>query len=106
LPTANVGSGSFATKIDHSGHFRLSPKSRSTADIADGPVRAQQQTSPPQSITSSAPTRTGATNCVDDEIIEWLERRERRKGSRANPDNSQGHREADTYRTAKHHHEI
>jgi hypothetical protein len=32
--------GSFATKIDHSGHFRLSPKSGSTADIADGPVRA------------------------------------------------------------------
>jgi len=46
------------------------------------------------------------TNCVDDEIIEWLERRERRKGSRANPDNRQGYREADTYRTAKHHHEI
>jgi hypothetical protein len=43
---------------------------------------------------------------VDDEIIAWLERRERRKGSRANPDNRQGHREADTYRTAKHHHEI
>ena len=40
---------------------------------------------------------------VDDEIISWLPRR---KGSRANPDNRQGHREADTYRTAKHHHEI
>jgi hypothetical protein len=40
---------------------------------------------------------------VDDEIISWLRRR---KGSRANPDNRQGHREADTYRTAKHHHEI
>jgi hypothetical protein len=35
-------------------------------------------------------------HCVDDEIIEWLERRERRKGSRANPNNRQGHREADT----------
>jgi len=43
-------------------------------------------------------------HCVDDEIFEWLERRERRKGSRANPDNRQGHRSADTYRTAKHHH--
>jgi hypothetical protein len=42
----------------------------------------------------------------DDGIINWLLRRERRKGSRANPDNRQGHREADTYRTAKHHHEI
>ena len=37
----DVAVASFATKIDHSGHFRLSPKSRSTADIADGPVRAQ-----------------------------------------------------------------
>src|SRR6267378_2500287 len=33
--------GSFATKIDHSGHFRLSPKSGSTADIAGGPVLAK-----------------------------------------------------------------
>ena len=40
VPTLDVCSGSFATKIDHSGHFRLSPKSGSTADIADGPVRA------------------------------------------------------------------
>jgi hypothetical protein len=40
---------------------------------------------------------------IDDEIISWLRRR---KGSGANPDNRQGHREADTYRTAKHHHEI
>ena len=46
-------------------------------------------------------------DCVDDEIFDWLQRRERRrKGSRANPDNRQGHRQSDTYRTAKHHHEI
>jgi hypothetical protein len=30
----------FATKIDHSGYFRCSPKSGSTADIGGGPVRA------------------------------------------------------------------
>ncbi len=46
-------------------------------------------------------------HCVDGEIFEWLKRRERRrKGSRANPDNRQGHRSADTQRTAKHHREI
>ena len=39
-------------------------------------------------------------------IIPWLGRRERPKGSRANPNNRKGHRETDTYRTAKHHHEI
>jgi hypothetical protein len=31
---------------------------------------------------------------------------ERRKGLRKNPDNRHGHRKADTYCTAKHHHEI
>ena len=31
----------FATKIDHSGYFRCSPKSGSTADIGGGPVRAK-----------------------------------------------------------------
>lgn len=45
-------------------------------------------------------------HCIDDEIVAWLARRERRKGSRANPDNRQGHREADAYRTANHHHKI
>jgi hypothetical protein len=39
---------------------------------------------------------------VDDEIVNWLERRERRKASRAKPNNYQGHRSADAYRTAKH----
>jgi hypothetical protein len=37
---ANDPSGSIATKIDHSGHFRLSLNSGSTEDIAVGPVRA------------------------------------------------------------------
>jgi hypothetical protein len=32
--------GSIATKIDHSDHFRLSPKFGSAANIAVGPVRA------------------------------------------------------------------
>jgi hypothetical protein len=35
--------GSIATKIDHSDHFRLSPKSGSTADIAVGPVGANKR---------------------------------------------------------------
>jgi hypothetical protein len=35
-----VSFGSIATKIDPSGHFRLSPMSGSTADIVVGPVRA------------------------------------------------------------------
>ena len=33
----------FATKIDHSGYFRCSPKSGSTADIGGGPVRANRR---------------------------------------------------------------
>ena len=37
---AHVSSGSIATKIDHSGHFRLSFNSGSTEDIAVGTVRA------------------------------------------------------------------
>jgi hypothetical protein len=45
-------------------------------------------------------------HCVDDEIIQWLQRRERRKGSRANPDNRHGHREADTHRAAEYPYEI
>jgi hypothetical protein len=32
--------GPIATKIDHSGHFRLSLNSGSTEDIARGPIRA------------------------------------------------------------------
>jgi hypothetical protein len=36
----DVADGSIATKIDHSGHFRLSLNSGSTEDIALGPVRA------------------------------------------------------------------
>jgi hypothetical protein len=32
--------GPIATKIDHSGHFRLSLNSGSTEDIALGPIRA------------------------------------------------------------------
>lgn len=40
---SDVRSGSFATDIDHSGHFRLSPKSGSTADMPGGPVRANMR---------------------------------------------------------------
>jgi hypothetical protein len=43
---------------------------------------------------------------IDDDIFDLLRRRERRKGSRANPDNHQGHREANTHCTAKQHREI
>jgi len=48
----------------------------------------------------------GAFLASNEEIIARLERRERRKWSRANPDDRHGHRDADTHRTAKHHHEI
>jgi hypothetical protein len=37
----DVRVGSIATKIDHSGHFRLSLNSGSTEDIALGPFRAK-----------------------------------------------------------------
>jgi hypothetical protein len=40
------------------------------------------------------------------EIIAWLDRRERRKRLRANPDNRQGHWEANTHCTAEHPHAI
>jgi hypothetical protein len=39
----DVSDGSIATKIDHSGHFRLSLKNGSRADIAGGPVRANSR---------------------------------------------------------------
>jgi hypothetical protein len=38
--------GSIATRIDHSGHFRLSLNSGSTEDIAVGPVRAMNGSHP------------------------------------------------------------
>jgi hypothetical protein len=48
----------------------------------------------------------GAFLASNEEIIAWPKRRERRKWSRANPDDRHGHRDADTHRTAKHHREI
>ena len=45
---AHVRNGSIATKIDHSGHFRLSPSNGNTADIVVGPVRANNETHAPQ----------------------------------------------------------
>jgi hypothetical protein len=51
---SNVRSGSIATKIDHSGHFRLSLNSGSTEDIALAPVRARS------GLTSSSDDGTAA----------------------------------------------
>jgi hypothetical protein len=46
----DVSVGSIATKIDHSGHFRLSLNSGSTEDIAVGPVRASNRHEPRRGI--------------------------------------------------------
>jgi hypothetical protein len=53
--------GSIATKIDHSGHFRLSLNSGSTEDIAVGPVRANARNRCAIARCAGSPTASAVT---------------------------------------------
>jgi Helix-turn-helix domain len=89
---------------------KLANSPRLTSLLATGRVNVaaiQRNGSSWQRAASVAPSgQPRGFPCVDDEVTDWLECRERRKGLRKNPDNRHGHREADTCCTAKHHHEI